>query len=201
MDNIIPRIEKLVGRSDLNDFEKTFLPSIKSYYEKKNLLTPGQLSAFEKIEAKYSDEAQALHKAWRDSWDDQKKIAFKKVVDYYSSLGGYYSSIITKVRANPEYIPTEQEYNNIVLNKYAQRFLNNCDAPAKFQVGDLVQVRGSHGWNAGTVCVILEDCGIKSWTRGGREYIVSHVDDCRNSRYREADLKIAREKSVDNKQK
>jgi len=196
MDNFIPRIEKLIDRPDLNDFEKTFLSSIKNYFEKKNLLTPGQLSAFEKIEAKYTDEALALQKAWYDSWDDKKNVAFKKVVDYYSNFGYYFTNIIGKVRANPEYVPTEQEYKNIVENKYAQKFLQNCDAPAKFQVGDLVQIRGGNGWYTGEVCIVLEDCGVKSWAKGGREYILSAVSDSRNVKYREADIKIAREKSV-----
>lgn len=199
MENIIFRIDKLLQHNNLSDFEKTFLPSIKSYYEKKNLLSPGQLSTLEKIEAKYSDEAQALHKAWIDSWNDEKKFTFKKVVDYYSSSGYYFVNILNKVRGNPEYVPTEKEYDSIVNNKYAQRFLKNADAPAKFQIGDLVQVRGNAGWDAGRVCIVIEDRGIKTWIRGGREYKISFVEDGSQNWYREADLKIAREKSVDSK--
>lgn len=199
MENIIGRIDKLLQRSDLNSFEKDFLPSIKAYYQSKNILTPGQLSAFEKIEARYSDAALALQQDWINSWDEKKKLAFKSIVDYYSRQGYYFHNIINKVRQNADYIPTEKEFHSIVENKYAQKYLKNMDVPAKFQVGDLVQIRGTMGWDANRMCIIIEDKGIGSWVKGGREYIVSFPEDMSQGKFRECDLKIAREKSLDKK--
>lgn len=200
MDEIITRIEKLINRSDLNDFEKNFLPSIKSYYEKKKLLTPGQLSTLEKIEARYSHEAQALHQQWLATWDDNKKLAFKQIVDYYSNLGlGYYSSITNKVRQNPEYIPTQKEYSAIVENKYAQKYLNNKDAPARFAVGDLVMLRCNTGWDRDALCVIVGVGNIHSWAKGCREYTVSFVEDGRQRVMLEKEMKFVQQSRLDKK--
>jgi hypothetical protein len=199
MSDIPNRIEKLIGRTELNDFEKTFLPSIKDYYTKKNLLTPGQLSVLEKLEAKYSDEARALHDEWLKTWDEKKKLAFKTMVAYYKGEGGYYSTTVKKLDANPDYVPTQKEYSSIVENKYAQRYLNNLNTPARFTVGDLVMVRSNAGWYHNEMCVVLNVGNYESWAKGSRQYTVSMVNDGRQTTMLENQLKFVQQSGLDKK--
>ena len=199
MNDIPTRIEKLMSRAELNDFEKTFLPSINEYYKKKNLLTPGQLSVLEKLEAKYSDEARALQEEWLKTWDEKKKLAFKTMVTYYKSEGGYYSSTVRKLDANPDYVPSQKEYSSIVENKYAQRYLNNLNTPARFAVGDLVMVRSNAGWYHNEMCVVLKIGEYESWAKGSRQYTVSMVNDGRQTTMLENQLKFVQQSRLDKK--
>ena len=199
MSDIPTRIEKLMSRAELNDFEKTFLPSINEYYKKKNLLTPGQLSVLEKLEAKYSDEARALQEEWLKTWDEKKKLAFKTMVTYYKGEGGYYSTTVKKVDANPDYVPTQKEYSSIVENKYAQRYLNNLNTSARFAVGDLVMVRSNAGWYHGEMCVVLKVGEYESWAKGSRQYTVSMVNDGRQTMMLENQLKFVQQSRLDKK--
>jgi hypothetical protein len=155
----------------VNTWEQTFLGSIKASAEKYKSLTVGQHNTLVGIEARYNPAAVAARNEWAAKWDEQKKNDWKFMIDYYSKTP-YYKGATDKVKANPEYIPSENEYKAICENKYAVRMLKNRDIPPKFRVGQLVVYKryGSH--HLATVITVGE---LSSWSKGSREYNVMLV--------------------------
>lgn len=194
MNDTLAKIELLMVQPDLNNWEKNFLTSIKDYFVKYNKLSDGQSNHLEKIAQRYTADAIKQRNEWYASWNDQKKDNFKKIIDYYLN-SVYYTTITRKVQDNPEYIPTEKEYDTIVNNKYAQRYLNNLNSAPKYQVGDLVQIRSSW-YRQGEIGTIIEVRNIDSWVNGSRKYLVNLLGEDDAREWEERGLKKFRESSL-----
>lgn len=194
MNETLAKIEHLMVQPDLNNWEKNFLTSIKDYFVKYNKLSDGQSNHLEKIAQRYTADAVKQRDEWYASWNDEKKDKFKKIVDYYS-MSVYYTTIIRKAQDNPDYIPTQKEYDTIVNNKYAQRYLNNLNSAPKYQVGDLVQIRSSW-YRQGEIGTIIEVRNIDSWVSGSRKYLVNLLGEDDAREWEERGLKKFRESSL-----
>ena len=194
MNETLAKIEHLMVQPDLNNWEKNFLTSIKDYFVKYNKLSDGQSNHLEKIAQRYTADAVKQRDEWYASWNEQKKDNFKKIIDYYLN-SVYYTTITRKVQDNPEYIPTEKEYDTIVNNKYAQRYLNNLNSQPKYQVGDLVQIRSSW-YRQGEIGTIIEVRNIDSWVSGSRKYLVNLLGEDDAREWEERGLKKFRESSL-----
>lgn len=194
MNETLAKIEYLMVQPDLNNWEKNFLTSIKDYFVKYNKLSDGQFNHLDKIAQRYTADAVKQRDEWYASWNDQKKDNFKKIIDYYLN-SVYYTTITRKVQDNPEYIPTEKEYDTIVNNKYAQRYLNNLNSAPKYQVGDLVQIRSSW-YRQGEIGTIIEVRNIDSWVSGSRKYLVNLLGEDDAREWEERGLKKFRESSL-----
>ena len=194
MNETLAKIEHLMVQPDLNNWEKNFLTSIKDYFVKYNKLSDGQFNHLDKIAQRYTADAIKQRDDWYASWNDEKKDKFKKIVDYYS-MSVYYTTIIRKAQDNPDYIPTQKEYDTIVNNKYAQRYLNNLNSAPKYQVGDLVQIRSSW-YRQGEIGTIIEVRNIDSWVSGSRKYLVNLLGEDDAREWEERGLKKFRESSL-----
>ena len=194
MNETLAKIEYLMVQPDLNNWEKNFLTSIKDYFVKYNKLSDGQSNHLEKIAQRYTADAVKQRDEWYASWNDEKKEKFKKVIDYYDR-SVYYTTITRKVQDNPEYIPTQKEYDTLVNNKYSQRYLKNLEIPAKYQVGDLVQIRSSW-YRAGEIGTVIEVRVAESWVDGSRKYLVNLFGEDINKEYEERAIKKFRESSL-----
>ena len=194
MNETLAKIEYLMVQPDLNNWEKNFPTSIKDYFVKYNKLSDGQFNHLDKIAQRYTADAVKQRDEWYASWNDQKKDNFKKIIDYYLN-SVYYTTITRKVQDNPEYIPTEKEYDTIVNNKYAQRYLNNLNSAPKYQVGDLVQIRSSW-YRQGEIGTIIEVRNIDSWVSGSRKYLVNLLGEDDAREWEERGLKKFRESSL-----
>lgn len=194
MNETLAKIEHLMVQPDLNNWEKNFLTSIKDYFVKYNRLSDGQFSHLDNIAQRYTADAIKQRDAWYASWNDEKKDKFRKIVDYYLT-SVYYTNITRKAQDNPEYIPTEKEYDTLVNNKYAQKFLKNLEIPAKYQVGDLVQIRASW-YRAGEIGTIIEVQVAESWVQGSRKYLVNLLGEDMTKEYEERAIKKFRESSL-----
>jgi len=191
------KIEKL--NSKLKDFPDhwatSIVDSIWTQYQKYNRISDKQVELIEKVDREFDDDV-----IFRQEWDDKKANDWKKCVDYYSR-GPYYSNITRKARSNIVYIPTRSEFDKIVNNKYAQRYLKNLHVPAKFEIGDLVQIRKNRSWYADEFAMIIEDKGIHSHVEGGRVYTIQFLGNTNTADLEERDLKIMRQSAVDKKAK
>lgn len=197
MNDTLQKIEFIASQPTLNNWEKNFLISIKDQYIKKNSLSDAQMNHLNNIAQRFTPDAIKQRDDWYASWNDQKKDNFKKIVDYYLN-SVYYTSITRKVRENPEYVPTEKEYDTLVNNKYAQRYLNNLNCTPKYQVGDLVQIRTSW-FRQGEIGTIIEVRNVDSWVTGSRKYLVNLLGEDDAREWEERGLKKFRESSLDKK--
>lgn len=197
MNDTLQKIEFIASQPTLNNWEKNFLISIKDQYIKKNSLSDAQMNHLNNIAQRFTPDAIKQRDDWYASWNDEKKDNFKKIVDYYLN-SVYYTSITRKVRENPEYVPTEKEYDTLVNNKYAQRYLNNLDSTPKYQVGDLVQIRSSW-FRQGEIGTIIEVRNVDSWVTGSRKYLVNLLGEDDATEWEERGLKKFRESSLDKK--
>jgi hypothetical protein len=134
-----------------NQFLQSFLPSILEQFEKKGYLTQKQVDLLEKNEKQFDpmnvESARKDFEEWTKECDDQKRETAKKVAEYYRkeyesgrSASFYYEKVATQILSDPDYIPSRQQYEKMVQNKYAQQWLKNSSAKPKFAVGDYVSL-------------------------------------------------------------
>jgi hypothetical protein len=197
MNDTLQKIEFIASQPTLNNWEKNFLISIKDQYIKKNSLSDAQMNHLNNIGQRFTPDAIKQRDDWYASWNDEKKDNFKKIVDYYLN-SVYYTSITRKVQENPDYVPTEKEYDTLVNNKYAQRYLNNLNSTPKYQVGDLVQIRSSW-YRQGEIGTIIEVRNVDSWVTGSRKYLVNLLGEDDAREWEERGLKKFRESSLEKK--
>jgi hypothetical protein len=197
MNDTLQKIEFIANQPTLNNWEKNFLISIKDQYIKKNSLSDAQMNHLNNIGQRFTPDAIKQRDDWYAAWNDEKKDKFKKIVVYYLN-SVYYTTITRKVQENPDYIPTEKEYDTLVNNKYAQRYLNNLNSTPKYQVGDLVQIRSSW-FRQGEIGTIIEIRNVDSWVTGSRKYLVNLLGEDDAREWEERALKKFRESSLDKK--
>ena len=143
-----------------NKFLLSFLPSILEQFEKKGYLTQKQVDILEKNEKRFDpmniESERKEYEEWCKEYDFAKREAAKKVAEYYKTEyeSGrnhtfWYEKTATKVLEDPNHIPTKQQYEKMVLNKYAQSWLRNSSAKPKYKEGDYVSLNAfSKGyWN------------------------------------------------------
>jgi len=173
-DPLIPsKIDALLAMSDLNDWEKNFLTSIKDSFTKYQGLTKGQHDAFLNVEKKHDASAIAARDEWRKSWDAQKKATWDLMIDYYSKTP-YYKGAVDKMRVNPNYIPSQKEYAAVCENKYAVKMIENRKIPAKYKEGDKVIFKWGGNYYLSTIVEVGE---VNSWVKGAREYKINIFGD------------------------
>lgn len=171
--NFPARFDAMLAQTDLNDWEKTFLTSIKTSYEKYQSLTVGQNKTFCAIEERHSPAAVASRATWEASWNEEKNKKWDMMMKYYS-CGPYYKGLVEKYRKNVFRIPTESEYKKICENKYAERFYKVSAIPPKFAAQSLVVI---HRWGEYRLAMVLEVRDVTRWVKGSREYLVARIDD------------------------
>jgi hypothetical protein len=76
---------------------------------------------------------------------EQRDIAIKCAKYYDGQYQTYFSNIVSKVLGDPDgHVLTLGEYNKLCKNKYALKVLASYDAPEKFTVGAMVQIRANN---------------------------------------------------------
>lgn len=189
-DPTIPtRIDALLSNGLINDWEKNFLTSVKAGFDKYKSLTKGQNDTFVNIEKRYTPEVLAARNAWQNSWDAEKAKSWATMIEYYSKTQ-YYRGAVEKVKANPAYIPSEKEYNDICNNKYSVKYLKNINIPAKFKAGALVVHKRYGSYRLATV---VEIGNVADWTKGSRHYKIMVIGEADMSTVAEKELLYYRE--------
>lgn len=176
----------------LNHWATQYFVSFLDQIKKGKALSVAQMELLDKAESEFGDSI-----IWRrDEWNGEKAEAYKKCVDYYAK-GAYYSGIVRKTKTDPNYIPTRGEYEKIAENKYSKKYLHNLIVPAKFEIGDLVQIRKNRGWDENKFAIITQDNGVQSHVEGSREYVVNFFGGTETAKFEERDLKVLRKSAVD----
>ena len=159
---------------DETSWDYGFMESIRDQVQNGRTLSPNQERHLQQIEGRWSDEALASRADFTKGWDDQKEQKFTIALHYYLKTG-YYSNIVYKYYGGcgRTGIPTEKEYNKLVLNKYAAAVITNALSESKFPVGTTAIFRANAGYGRKNMpVVILQNCNdgsqVKSHAKGAK---------------------------------
>jgi len=171
------RIQKLVENPNLNNWEKGFITSVNSYFQKHGRVSNKQWATIQKVEANYSPEVIAQRQAWKDSWGAEQQFRWQTALNYYSTGEGrgYFLSLISRYEDGG--IPTEKEYRKLVDNKYVQNVIETIQSEPLYDVGSLVQVRrtakGSFYRYRDCIALVVDNSGpVTSATKGAKTYSI-----------------------------
>jgi len=171
------RIQKLVENPNLSNWEKGFITSVNSYFQKHGRVSNKQWATIQKVEANYSPEVIAQRQAWNSSFTDEMRRKWDIAMDYYENNPPYFQDLVTKYRVSPEMIPTAKLYNKIVENKYVQNVIATIQSEPLYEVGCLVQVRrtakGPHYRFRDCIALVVDNSGpVTSATKGAKTYSI-----------------------------
>ena len=171
------RLQKLVENPNLSNWEKGFITSVNSYFQKHGRVSNKQWATIQKVEANYSPEVIAQRQAWNSSFTDEMRRKWDIAMDYYENNPPYFQDLVTKYRVSPEMIPTAKLYNKIVENKYVQNVIATIQSQPLYEVGCLVQVRrtakGPHYRFRDCIALVVDNSGpVTSATKGAKTYSI-----------------------------
>lgn len=144
------RLEKLLANNDLQQYPKTveFMRSLLEQFTAKGSLSHNQVKCIEDNEKRYNEtalaEKRASIQAWQATYDADKRSKMRLVAKWYKDMADagsqpyYYRETCEKVLTDENYIPSQQTYEKIVTNKFAQRYLEQTKTAPKFNNGDTV---------------------------------------------------------------
>ena len=177
-DPLNKRLQALLDSENLNGSTHGFITSLHNQFNHRGNLTPGQLAALEKVEARHTPEALANKATWVASYNDEKRNFATIVANYYLPTG-YFHDLAEKILADGTFIPTEKQFNSITGNKFAQKVLASTLDAAKFPVGATVRLRAnapvSHNNRAAlsVPALVIANAGtVRSAARGAKPYTI-----------------------------
>ena len=171
------RIRNTLSRNQLTDWEKDFLQSIFVFFASKKRLSNNQYGHLQKIENKYSDAVLAAAKEFTDSLSDQDHKDIRIVASVYrNNKSPYHMRLINNILDVPNFVPTKEEWNKLMNNKYAIGYLGNVKSKPKYQVGDAVMPSslGKHHRDKWSYALVIDNVDIlpTSYAEGGKRYSV-----------------------------
>lgn len=192
---IVQRIRDLLTKPGLNDWEKNFLTSINEYATVRNRITAGQYNSFKKIENKHSDEAVAKHNEFSNKFTDEMRENMKIVAGVYrETKSPYHQKLVEQILSDDKFIPTEEQWNKFMGNKYAQGYIVNVKVSPKFNIGDTVAPSSLDHTGAWKTAIVIDNVGIipRSHAAGGKRYSILPYGQVKPIEVEERQLKFHR---------
>lgn len=192
---IVQRIRDLLTKPGLNDWEKEFLTSINQYATVRNRITAGQYGSFKKIEDKFSDEAVAKHTEFANKFTDEMRDNMKIVASIYrETRSPYHQKLVEEILSNDKFIPTEEQWNKFMGNKYAQGYIVNAKVAPKFKIGDSVAPSSLDNTGLWKSAIIIDNVGIlpRSHSAGGKRYSILPYGEMKPIEVEERHMKFLR---------
>lgn len=139
-DPLADRLAATFLRCPAGSWDQGFVESLQGQVAKSYQLSSRQLEILAKIEARYSDEVVAEAQAWESTYlaDSELQLRAKVVVGYYKGTP-YFKQIVGKIASGA--VPSKQDYDRFVENKFAQKVWAAWIAEAKYPVGSYVRLR------------------------------------------------------------
>jgi hypothetical protein len=177
-DPLNKRLKALLNNKIVDGSTREFVNSLHEQFNYRGNLTPGQLAALEKVEARHTPEALSRKATWVGSFDDEKRKKLRIVADYYMP-SGYFHDLALKIQNDVNFIPTEKQYNAITNNPYARKVLAAALDEAKYPVGSTVRLRSNAPvthYNRAALSVpalVIANSGmVRSAARGAKPYTI-----------------------------
>jgi hypothetical protein len=156
--NLAVRLLNLAN-STANTRDGQFVGSIRDWFTKKGYLTASQFSNFERIEKKLSPPPD--DSAWETDYTPAAQARFAVAVRYYRGTS-YFTDVLARLDRDPEFKPSRPLYERMTGNKFVGGAIREGLAPAKFKVGQMVQLRVSpssnglwHAWKQQACTAVL----------------------------------------------
>jgi hypothetical protein len=201
----------------MNLWEQGFVESLEYQFKQKGRLSSSQEKHLFKLSDKYNMDKIREAQQWTKNYGPEQRDVANKCAKYYDGqYQVYFKDIVNKVLGDPDgHVLSLGEYNKLCKNKYALKVLASYDAPEKFAVGDMVQIRANNrvdiantdlksgaaprgAWStyklSNKTCMVLE-VNAKPITRsakGARVYKVLIIDETSPIYAHESDLKKLR---------
>jgi hypothetical protein len=134
----ILRLDALLNK-ELTEIDRNFIQSLKAGLARWGSLTVGQVQGLERVETRYSDEAAAAKANWIASFDDEKRKILKICATYYATTG-YFHGLAGKALEDPDFIPSEKQYEAMCQNSYAKKIVEATLAEPAYKVGEHVKL-------------------------------------------------------------
>ncbi len=130
----------------MNAWEQGFVDSLEHQFKQKGRLSVSQDRHLLKLTDKYNMDKIREAQQWNKNYGpEQRDIAVKCAKYYDGQYTNYFHDIVTKVLDDPEgHILSLGEFNKMCKNKYALKVLESYNAPEKFAVGEIVQIRANN---------------------------------------------------------
>ncbi len=197
-ETIASRLSALLANPNITDGDKAFATSLLSGFQKFKSLTVRQNEAFKKMEGRYANGNTAVANPtfdeWRKSFDDEKRKILNICANYYMTTD-YFRDIALKVKADPNFIPTEKQYRAMCENKYAQKLIANVNAQPRYKENTVVVFRETaRFYGDQRIGVIIKTYPCNSPVAGHREYDFLPFGKDVPMKIHESQIKVARDK-------
>jgi len=140
-DSVLERIENILKIPFILENTKGFLESVYEQYNKNGSLTQPQLNAVNKINKKYSSETIVDYEKWVERYCQDDRDMAKICAFYYKNNPPYFKELSEKILNEPNFVPTEKQFNSMCTNKFAEKVVRETRSVPKYLVGQLVQGR------------------------------------------------------------
>ena len=196
---IIERLTTLYGRiADQKSWDYGFCESLLEQARNDRSLSPRQLEILEKIEGRYNDEAMEVLRSWNRNFTPDMRERYEVCLQYYKrSL--YFKRQCQEYQAAYEngikLIPSMNDYNKVVKNKYAEKVLTAHYADPLYPVGSMVTLRGKRFPNRygaqpkPNYLVIKNNLPIRNACKGAKIYQLLPVGSAQLVHFEERQLK------------
>ena len=157
-DKVWKQIVDLKEREQLTQWESGFVESLQQWYDKRGSITKKQHDTFQKVLARYTDEAKEERANWGERYDAHKRSNAELMSHYYLNNPPYFASLARAILKEEGFVPTEKQYRGMCENKYAQKVLALARQTPRFEVGQMVAFRSipSNGHREGKLAIVLE---------------------------------------------
>ena len=135
------RFESLMAKK-LSERDRKFAESLKRQFEDGGKLSPKQIECVEKMEQRYSPEAQLKRERWAQSYKAEHRETALIVARYYRTTQ-YFRDLATKVLLDDDFIPTERQFVAMTKNKYAKKAIATAPEPPAYPAGSICKVRAN----------------------------------------------------------
>jgi len=179
------RITKLLANQNVNASTESFLLSLLNNVERWGKLSERQEAALKRIEERHTDEAITRREEWTAEWNEEKRSVAIVCAKYYMATGTYFSDLASRVLDEPDFVPTEKQFNAMCCNKYAKKVVENTQGEVKYPVGSFVDFRAGTPRaalrltpKAINVPALVLEAGVGTVTthaKGGKKYVVLPV--------------------------
>jgi hypothetical protein len=180
-------IDALLADDELNDRDRAFVTKMDDSLKSYGSLTENMAKAIVKIATRNTPEARQARSEWEEKYRSTWRREHAEIAaEYYVNRLEYFSDLALCIKGDPNYVPTEKQFNAMVANKHAQRVIESHTAAPKFEVGQLVSPSSfktrHHRWSwttNDTQAVVLEIAPepVVSAARGAKRYRIALICD------------------------
>ena len=141
--NLDSRLSDVLSRAKTaNDtWAVGFIGSVRGQLLAGRELSSAQKATLAKIQARHSDEAQAVRDNWASNFTSEMREKMIIAAHYYLANPTYFRDLARKALEDDAFVPSKKAYEKMVENKYATKVIESALSTPKFAPGAVVALR------------------------------------------------------------